>query len=232
MPAPTAMKWGETLLMFGFIGIGSTCFALFWAPSVSLDAFESPAAQRIFYWHVPPRGRRSSPLAPCSWVPQAGCFGVHRGHGGFTLPVQAGLATGLMTVWSGCVWGAAEWGTPWIGRTFDSTLGLLTLLAIYVVLGETASPTAWNRGTRSPPSAFTALLVPVTYIAIIWTIRHPGPVVATGDEGSINGDMGLVLLLGAISFTVFIVGHMMASMRLTALEQRVTAMMDQHDGGA
>ena len=54
----------------------------------------------------------------------------------------------------------------------------------------------------------------------------------TGDEGSINGDMGLVLLLGAISFTVFIVGHMMASMRLTALEQRVTAMMDQHDGGA
>ena len=24
MPAPTAMKWGETLLMFGFIGIGST----------------------------------------------------------------------------------------------------------------------------------------------------------------------------------------------------------------
>ena len=77
------------------------------------------------------------------------------------------------------------------------------------------------------------VLVPITYIATrIWTIRHPGPVVATGDEGSINGDMGLVLLLGAISFTVFIVGHMMASMRLTALEQRVTAMMAQHAGGA
>ena len=35
------MKWGETLLMFGFMGIGSTLLlALLWAPSVSLDAFE------------------------------------------------------------------------------------------------------------------------------------------------------------------------------------------------
>ena len=54
MPARNGMKWGETLLMFGFMGIGSTLLlALLWAPSVSLDAFESPAAQRIFYWHVP-----------------------------------------------------------------------------------------------------------------------------------------------------------------------------------
>jgi hypothetical protein len=72
----------------------------------------------------------------------------------------------------------------------------------------------------------------VTYIATrIWTIRHPGPVVGTGDDGSINGDMSLVLLLGAISFTVFIVGHMMASMRLTALEQRLERLQVSVDGG-
>ena len=48
------MKLGETLLFLGFGGIGATLLlALLWAPSVSLDAFESPAAQRIFYWHVP-----------------------------------------------------------------------------------------------------------------------------------------------------------------------------------
>mgnify|MGYP005720156047 FL=1 len=140
-----------------------------------------------------------------------------------------------MTVWSGCVWGAAEWGTPWDWTDVRlNTFGLLTLLAIYVVLGRNSQPDGVeSRDTFAAFGLYGFALVPVTYIATrIWTIRHPGPVVATGDEGSINGDMGLVLLLGAISFTVFIVGHMMASMRLTALEQRVTAMMDQHDGGA
>jgi hypothetical protein len=56
-------------------------------------------------------------------------------------------------------------------------------------------------------------------------------VVGTGDEGSINGDMGLVLLIGAVSFTIFIIGHMIASMRLTALEQRLEAMQIVQDRG-
>jgi hypothetical protein len=73
-------------------------------------------------------------------------------------------------------------------------------------------------------------LVPLTYIATrIWTIRHPGPVVGTDDGGSINSDMGMVLLFSAISFTVLIVGHMMASMRLTHLEQRLAALQTVTD---
>jgi hypothetical protein len=39
------------------------------------------------------------------------------------------------------------------------------------------------------------------------------------------------LLLGAISFTVFIIGHMLTSMRLTALEQRLSNLQGRHDGG-
>ena len=42
------------MLFVGFAGIGTTLLlAWLWAPSVSINAFESPAAQRIFYWHVP-----------------------------------------------------------------------------------------------------------------------------------------------------------------------------------
>jgi heme exporter protein C len=237
MPARNGMKWGETLLMFGFMGIGSTLLlALLWAPSVSLDAFESPAAQRIFYWHVPAAWAAFIAFGAL-FVGSAGWL-FWRSPWAWRLHVagsEAGLATGLMTVWSGCVWGAAEWGTPWDWTDVRlNTFGLLTLLAIYVVLGRNSQPDGVeSRDTFAAFGLYGFALVPVTYIATrIWTIRHPGPVVATGDEGSINGDMGLVLLLGAISFTVFIVGHMMASMRLTALEQRVTAMMDQHDGGA
>ena len=90
-----------------------------------------------------------------------------------------------------------------------------------------------TRDTFAAFGLYGFVLVPVTYIATrIWTIRHPGPVVGTGDEGSINGEMGLVLLIGAVSFTVFIIGHMMASMRLTALEQRLERMQHNIDGGA
>lgn len=148
---------------------------------------------------------------------------------------EAGLATGLMTVWSGCVWGAAEWGTPWDWTDVRlNTFGLLTLLAVYVVLGRNSQPDGVeSRDTFAAFGLYGFVLVPVTYIATrIWTIRHPGPVVATGDEGSINGDMGMVLLLGAVSFTIFIIGHMLTSMRLTALEQRLSTLQQHHDGGA
>ena len=50
----------------------------------------------------------------------------------------------------------------------------------------------------------------------IWEIRHHGPVMAM--EWFTSPEMGMVLAIGAISFTVFIIGHIMASMRLTKLE--------------
>ncbi len=48
------VKIGELLLAIGFIGLMATLYLAFnWAPSVNINAFESPEAQRIFYWHVP-----------------------------------------------------------------------------------------------------------------------------------------------------------------------------------
>ena len=48
------VKLGEILLAAGFTGLMVTLYLAFnWAPSVNIEAFESPEAQRIFYWHVP-----------------------------------------------------------------------------------------------------------------------------------------------------------------------------------
>ena len=56
------------------------------------------------------------------------------------------------------------------------------------------------------------------------------PVIA-GDEGSsISGDMGLVLLIGALSFTVLIVGHILTSMEITKFEQRLERLQKEMDG--
>lgn len=75
------------------------------------------------------------------------------------------------------------------------------------------------------------MLVPVTYVATrLWTIRHPGPVVATGEGSSLDSDMGTVLLIGAISFSVAIVGQVLLSLQTSRLEQQLALMQSQLDG--
>jgi len=108
-------NWGQSLAIIGLTGAGLTLWLGFmWAPSVSMDAFKAPQAQRIFYWHVP-----SAWAAMISFTTlfvgsvvwffeRSECAG--RMHVGST---GAGLATGMMAVWSGSIWGAAEWGVPW-----------------------------------------------------------------------------------------------------------------------
>jgi heme exporter protein C len=130
------------------------------------------------------------------------------------------------------VWGAAEWGTPWDWTDVRlNSFGLLTLLAVYVVLGRNSQPDGVEtRDTFAAFGLYGFVLVPLTYIATrIWTIRHPGPVVATGDGSSINSEMGLVLALSAVSFTVFIIGHIMTSMQITSLEGRLERLQNSMD---
>ena len=146
---------------------------------------------------------------------------------------EAGLACGLMAVWSGCVWGAAEWGTPWDWEDWRlNTFGLLTLLALFLVLGRQSQPDGVEtRDTFSTFGLYGFILVPLTYVATrIWVIRHPGPVIAGDEDSSISGDMGLVLLIGAISFTVLIIGHILTSMEITKFEQRLERLQKELDG--
>ena len=100
----------ELVLLVGFIGIGITLVLAFLkAPSVSINAFESPDAQRIFYWHVPAAWAAFIAfgflfLGSALWFFKRSDFGWRMHVAG----AEAGLATGLMTVWSGMVWGSAE----------------------------------------------------------------------------------------------------------------------------
>ena len=138
-----------------------------------------------------------------------------------------------MAVWSGCVWGAAEWGTPWDWEDFRlNTFGLLTLLALFLVLGRQSQPDGVeSRDTFSTFGLYGFVLVPITYIATrIWIIRHPGPVIAGDENSSISGDMTLVLMIGALSFTVLIIGHIMTSIEITKFEQRIDRLQKELDG--
>ena len=229
------IRTGELFLITGFFGIMLTLIlALKWAPSVSIDAFSAPVAQRIFYWHVP--------SAIAAYI----AFGVlfvgsalwifRRSALGWRLHVagaEASLACGLMAVWSGCIWGAAEWGTPWDWSDVRlNTFGLLTLLALFLVLGRQSQPDGIeSRDTFSTFGFYGFVLVPISYIATrIWQIRHPGPVVGGGSDGSLSSKMGDVLLIGVISFTILIIGHIIMSAKITEYEQRLERLQNELDG--
>jgi heme exporter protein C len=223
------------VLAAGYTGMAATlALGLLWAPQVSIDAFESPSAQRIFYWHVPAAWAAFLAFAflfvgSAMWIFRRSEFGWKLHIAG----AEAGLVTGLMTVWSGCIWGAAEWGVPWDWADPRlNTFGLLTFLAIYLVLGRQSQPdSVETRDTFSTFGLYGFVLVPVTYVATrLWTIRHPGPVVATGEGSSLDSDMGTVLLIGAISFSVAIVGQVLLSLQTSRLEQQLALMQIQLDG--
>ncbi len=226
---------GRMWLALGYIGASAALgLAFLWVPSVPNDAFESPDAQRLFYWHVP-----SAWMAMIAFgvlfVGSALWF-VRRSALGWRLHVagsEAGLATGLMAVWSGCLWGAAEWGVPWDWTDVRlNSFALLTLLALVLVLGRRAQPDGVeSRDTFATAGLFGFVLVPLTYIATrIWQIRHPGPVIASGDGGgSLAPEMGALLGFAALSFTVLIVGHLVESVHLTSLEQRLDRLQGKLD---
>ena len=104
-------------------------------------------------------------------------------------------------------------------------------LALFLVLGRQAQPDGVEtRDTFSTFGLFGFVLVPVTYVATrLWQIRHPGPVVGGGESGSLNGEMAVILFIGAISFTIFIIGHVLMSMRITSLEQRLESLQEAMD---
>ena len=227
-------NWGQSLAIIGLTGAGLTLWLGFmWAPSVSIDAFKAPEAQRIFYWHVP--SAWAAMISFTTLFIGSVVWFFKRSEWAWRMHVastEAGLATGMMAVWSGCIWGAAEWGVPWDWTDVRlNTFAILTLLSLYLVLGRKSQPDGIEtRDTFSAFGMYGFILVPVTYIATrLWQIRHPGPVVATS-EGSLNSDMGIVLLIGGISFSILVIGHIISGMRLTKLQMKFEDLQAKYEG--
>ena len=101
---------------------------------------------------------------------------------------------------------------------------------MFLVLGRQAQIDGVKREIPFPP---LVCLVSCSFqsptLPRLWQIRHPGPVIGGGESGSLNGEMALILLLGAVSFTVFITGHVLMSMRITSLEQRLERIQEAKD---
>ena len=228
-------RLGDKFLIAGFSGLMLTLFLAFnWVPSVNINAFTSPESQRIFYWHVP--SAWAAFIAFTVLFCGSALWFFKRSPLGWRLHIagsEAGLACGLITVWSGCIWGAAEWGTPWDWQDYRlNSFALLTLLALFLVLGRRSQPDGVeSRDTFATFGLYGFILVPITYVVTrIWVIRHPGPIIASDDAGSISLDMRLAFYVGVISFTLMIIGHIITSMQITQYEQRINRLQSKIDG--
>ena len=119
-----------------------------------------------------------------------------------------------------------------LARLSPQYIWFIDSLALFLVLGRQSQPDGVEtRDTFSTFGLYGFVLVPITYIATrIWVIRHPGPVIAGEEGSSISGDMATVLMIGAISFTLLIAGHIITSMNVTKLEQRIDRLQTMLDG--
>ena len=94
---------GEVVAMLGFAGAAVTLWlGMMWAPSVSISAFKAPEAQRIFYWHVP--AAWAAFIAFSVLFAGSALWFFKRSPLGWRMHIagaEAGLACGLIAVWSG-----------------------------------------------------------------------------------------------------------------------------------
>jgi heme exporter protein C len=220
------LDWGIGLTLLGLVLIGTTLLlGFFWAPLVTSEGWSAREAYRILYWHVP--------VAWNSYI----AFGMlfvgslawfwKRREWGWRLHIigaELGLLYGLCVITSGPIWGQAEWGLPWDWADVRlNTYALLTALAAYLVFARRGQPLSRDmRDTLCTIGLFGFLLVPLSYMATrIWVRRHPEPVLAGDEDSGLDPTIRTVLLFGALSFTILLIGQSMLTWEVQKAEERL-----------
>ena len=214
---------GIIVTSMGIFGIICTAFlGIFYAPGVDPMAWNSPEAQRIFYWHVP--FAWSSFLAFCMLFVGALSWYRNRSEWGWrwvSTGSDLGLLFGAGVVTSGPIWGSVEWGVPWDwGDLRLNTFALLTGVALFLVLSRRSQPDGQETmDTLAAIGLFGFALVPITAVATtLYQKRHPGIVVVDGEGTGLDPVMRAVLMFGTLSFMVLFVGLSMLSDSVLRLE--------------
>ena len=225
--------WGLTFI--GGAGVLLTAIMGYtYAPLVQSPPFRSPEAYRILFWHVP--FAWTSFLSFCLLFIGAISWFLKRKEWGWNLfctGSDLGLLFGLGVVSSGPIWGAAEWGGPWDwGDLRLNTFGLLTAVALFIVLSRKSQPDGIEtRDTLSTVGLFGFALVPITAVATtIYQKRHPSVVIVESSETGLDPKMLEVLTLGVASFWVLMAGLSILTYISYKMEKELQILLDQIDG--
>ncbi len=207
------------------------CTALAVVASLYVIAFRAPVeatmgiVQKIFYFHVP--------SAYAMYLGAVGCLVgsigfLAKGTPGWDAIARAGaetaVATGIMVIVTGALWGAKAWGVYWTWdpRLTTSMLSVLVYVA-YVVLRAFSGSGDAERKFAAALGILGAANLPIIHFAVRkWGGTHPQ--VVTGRGGGLSHpDMKLALGLGFLVFTLLAVVLVWLRARQELLRSRLEA---------
>jgi heme exporter protein C len=185
--------------------------------------------QKIFYFHVPSAYAMYLGATAC-FVGSAGYLA--RGTPGWDAVARAGaevaVATGIMVIVTGALWGAKAWGVYWTWdpRLTTSMLSVLVYVA-YVVLRAFAGGGDAERKFAAALGVLGAANLPIIHFAVRkWGGTHPQ--VVTGKGGGLSHpDMKLALASGFVVFTLLAIVLVWLRARQELLRARLEAVEEE-----
>jgi hypothetical protein len=121
---------------------------------------------------------------------------------------------------------------PWDwGDLRLNTFGLLTAVALFIVLSRKAQPDGIEtRDTLSTVGLFGFALVPITAVATtVYQKRHPSVVIAESSETGLDPKMLQVLILGVISFWILMAGLSLLTYLSYNMEYELRRLLEKID---
>lgn len=184
-------------------------------------------SQRIFYFHV-----------PLAWVGFLAFFFVLVGSVGYLWKRTEGwdrlaysaaeigvLFTTLMLI-TGIIWAKPVWGVWWTWEPRLTTSLILWLIYVAYVMLRAYAPKG-DQGAR-----YAAILgiagfvdVPIVYLSIYWwRTVHPQAIVGPAARGNLDSSMYMVLMISAVTFTIFFAYLLLERMSLKRSEEELEAL--------
>lgn len=224
--------WPWLLAASFLLVVAGLYLALVWAPQAAggPEGFRMPAAQRIFYFHVP--SYAVSAIAYLIVFIGSVMYLWKRTWGWDALAhtaAEIGVVFTTLTLLSGSIWGRAEWQTWW---TWEPRL--VTVLVMWLIYVSYLLARSYAAASQAPN--FAAVIgivgfvdVPIVFFAIRWwrTVAHPE---ALEEGGGLDPAMMAALMVCLVAFWAFFAVLMQLRLSLRRLEREAEILRERLGG--
>ena len=194
----------KLLLATSFVLVGFSLWMIFlWVPT----EINQGAVQRALYVHV-----------PVAWVSMLSIVIVAFSSTLYLITKQekwdrlalasaeVGVVSAALMLITGMIYGKSMWGVYWTGEAKLTTAMILFFIYVAYLMFRSYFPPGSQRQRLSAIIAILgAVDTPIIYYAAqLWEQNHPAAVIgplATNDS-SVDGSIGLTLMVSAVAFTV------------------------------
>ena len=135
-----------------------------------------------------------------------------------------GLVFTVITIITGSIWAKISWGSYWNWDPRERTIVILLLIYIaYFILRAALGDSPEKKKISSAYMVFTMAVMPffVFVIPRMYHTLHPDTIINTERKIKLATEMRLVLLLGAVSFTVLYINLFRIVSRIISIRKHI-----------